>query len=62
MRAVRPRLERLAVDGHVALEPREALVQQLTEALPEARAIDRATHPRDKAPRVITFALLSEER
>lgn len=62
MRVARLRLRRLALDHHVALEPREALVQELTEALPEARAIDRATHPRGKPPRVITFALLSEER
>ena len=55
-------LEHLALDRDVALQPREALVQQLTAALPEARAIDRATHPRGKAPGVITFELLSEER
>lgn len=54
-------LKRLAGPCGIALDPRQTLRQQLTEALPEARAIDRATHPRGRGPRVITFALLSQK-
>ena len=47
------------VDGAVALEDREAFVERLTAALPEARVIKRVTD--DHTSRVITFELLTEE-
>lgn len=57
-------LERLALDlDHpVAVEPRDVFVQQLTAELPEARVLERVTHGRGEPPRVVTFALWSEER
>lgn len=46
-------------DGEVALAKRDALVTQLTAALPEARVIKRVLD--DHTSRAITFALLSKD-
>ena len=46
-------------DGHVAIEDGDAMLEQLTAALPEARVIKRVTD--DHTSRVITFQLLTEE-
>jgi hypothetical protein len=46
-------------DGKVALEDRDAMLEQLTAALPEARVIKRVTD--DHTARVITFQLLTAE-
>ena len=51
---------RRIVDGAVALEERDAFVERLTAALPEARVI-KQVHD-DHTSRVITFELLTEER
>jgi hypothetical protein len=53
-------LERIA-GGRVALQWHEALVEEITAALPEARGIQRIID--DHTARVVTFELLSiEER
>jgi hypothetical protein len=46
-------------DGKVALEDREAMLEQLMAELPEARVIKRVTD--DHTSRVITFQLLTAE-
>jgi hypothetical protein len=53
-------LKRIASDGAVVLAARDAFVQQLAAELPETRIIERIIHA--PTSRVITFALLSEER
>jgi hypothetical protein len=61
MRSKRSAIQRIAADGAaVAPASREAHVQQLTAALPEARVIKSILD--DHTSRVITFELLSEER
>jgi len=51
---------RRIVDGAVALGDRDAVVERLTAALPEARVIKQVTD--DHTSRVITFELLTEQR
>jgi hypothetical protein len=48
------------VDGVMALEEHDALVERLTAALPEARVIKQVAD--DHTARVITFELLTQER
>ena len=50
---------RRIVDGAVAIEDRDAVVERLTAALPEARVIKQVTD--DHTARVITFALLTRQ-
>ena len=50
---------RRITDGAVAIEDRDAFVERLTAALPEARVIKRVTD--DHTARVITFELLTEQ-
>ena len=49
---------RRIVDGAVAIEDRDAFVERLTAALPEARVIKQVTD--DHTSRVITFELLTQ--
>lgn len=51
-------LKRIA-DGKMAIEDREAQLEQLRAELPEARVIKRITD--DHTSRVITFQLLTAE-
>jgi hypothetical protein len=61
MRSNKSAIQRFADDGPaVAPASREAHVQQLTAALPEARVIKSILA--DDTSRVITFELLTEER
>ena len=50
---------RRIVDGVVAYEDRDAMVERLTAELPEARVIKQIID--DDTSRVITFELLTEE-
>lgn len=59
MRIPESAIKRIATDGAVAMAARDVFVQQLTDALPEARVIQRIND--DHTARVITFELLSEE-
>jgi hypothetical protein len=51
---------RRIVDGIVPIDDRDAVVERLTAALPEARVIKQVAD--DHTARVITFELLTEER
>lgn len=51
---------RQIVDDAIVLDDRDALFEQLTDALPEARVIRQVTD--DHTSRVITFELLTQER
>ncbi len=50
---------RRIVDGAVAIEDRDAAVERLRAALPEARVIKKVTD--DHTSRVITFELLTQQ-
>lgn len=52
-------VKRIADDGRVAIEDRDARLEQLMAELPEARVIKRVTD--DHTSRVITFQLLTAE-
>lgn len=52
-------VKRIADDGRVAIEDRDARLEQLMAELPEARVIKRITD--DHTSRVITFQLLTAE-
>jgi hypothetical protein len=53
-------IRRIAAQGAVALERRDAFFEEITAALPEARVIDKMAN--DPTARIITFELLTEER